>query len=701
MARRCEICSLDLIDEYSFHGHLLGKKHLRNVDLEKLKTKKEQNSIFVSPLPQRAQTNDIIEFFTKYGPIHYYKFGPRYVIIEFKNKKTADEVLSKKVVYFNNWKLTIIPRKIITPQQNKAEKSRKQSTSDDGKEDEESFHDKLRLELEAEPTFESQLTKFLSLVQKDDNVLEESCDKVCISLNRVFRSSFPYCKALRFGSTVTGLHFKDSDMDVFLDIGEPINDTLDTNESGTHNLKWTSKRVFREAKAILFRNPAIFNHVIPIPLARIPIIKFDHIPTKTNCDLSFKHGFGVHNSLLIKYFLSLNPKLRPLMMIIKYWAKILDITGTNKITNYSLIMLIIFYLQQPDVNLLPTLTDLQSSGSPVFASGWRIDFNRYYKHETENNSTIPELLHGFLKFYSEFNFSLNLITPLDGIIHPRINYNEVAYNLGINIESLNLSKPVCIQDPMELDLNIANSWNERLLLDFQKHCAETVKLCEDSALNDNKSLLPSLLNPEVKHKSKKPKSIHIVIPAGKFEDFGLPDDFEQRDDIDNKQKYKENHWFSVVYKLIQRIFENIFKLNIHVTYDETNIKQIKLDQESDVHTNENNKIMLLCNGNYCLSRTRKGRLSSNLDPTLSCIDKEILISDKILEGLKEKKEETMIKFTCILEKKTNPLHVFITITDAQDSNKAFSEIGNYMRSKIPTIIDKEFLHMIQYKKTIV
>ncbi|XP_057328716.1 speckle targeted PIP5K1A-regulated poly(A) polymerase-like [Microplitis mediator] len=701
MARRCDICSLDLIDEYSLHGHLLGKKHMRNVELNKLKTKKEQNSIFVSRLPHWAQPDDIIKFFTQYGPIHYYKFGPRYVIIEFKNKETADELLSKPV-YFNKWKFTITRRIIDTSyqQQNKAEKSRKQSTSDESKEDEENYQDKLRFELEAEPTFESQLNKFISLVQKEDNEVEECCDKVCISLNRVFRSSFPYGKAVRFGSTVTGLHLKGSDMDVFFDIGETLHDDDDTKESGDYKLQWTPKSVFKEAKSILFRQKTTFTHIIPIPLAKIPVIKFNHIPTNTDCDISFKHGLGVHNSQLIKFLLSLDKKLRPLMIIIKYWAKNLDISGTGKITNYSLIIAIIFYLQQPDVNLLPTIKELQSSCVPAFSNGWQINFNKNYKLSSDtNNISIPQLLYGFFKFYSEFNFLVNLISPLDGIIHPKIDYNKIANDLGIDIELLNLSRPVCIQDPIQLNHNIASGWSERLLQDFQKYCSDAALLCEESVHDDYKLFLPSLFDTGIKHKSKKPRSIQIVIPAGKFEDFGLPDDFEERDDIDNKQKYKENNWFSIVYKLIQRIFEDIFKFNVQVTYDTTNIKQIKLEQESDVHSKRHDKIKLFCSGKYCVSRNRKGKLSI-IDPTLSCIDKESLISDKILQDLKDKKEETLIKFTCEMEKKINPLHVFMTLTDAQYTNKAFLEISNYMRSKIPSIIDKEFLHMIQYNKTV-
>jgi DNA polymerase sigma len=43
--------------------------------------------------------------------------------------------------------------------------------------------------------------------------------KVCQFLERLFSEIFPGCKALPFGSRVSGLAFSDSDLDIFLDTG--------------------------------------------------------------------------------------------------------------------------------------------------------------------------------------------------------------------------------------------------------------------------------------------------------------------------------------------------------------------------------------------------------------------------------------------------------------------------------------------------
>lgn len=47
--------------------------------------------------------------------------------------------------------------------------------------------------------------------------------------------------------------------------------------------------------------PQIFRNVEQICDARVPIVKFYHIPTKLNCDVSFKSGLSLYNTKLIEY----------------------------------------------------------------------------------------------------------------------------------------------------------------------------------------------------------------------------------------------------------------------------------------------------------------------------------------------------------------------------------------------------------------
>ena len=57
--------------------------------------------------------------------------------------------------------------------------------------------------------------------------------------------------------------------------------------------------------------------------------------------------------------MSLDVRIKPLILFIKYWAQTHDLIGPNKITNYALIWLIIFYLQQGSGFGLPSVETLE------------------------------------------------------------------------------------------------------------------------------------------------------------------------------------------------------------------------------------------------------------------------------------------------------------------------------------------------------
>lgn len=86
MSTYCEVCSLQLIDDYAFRTHLTGKKHLRNFQQKECQKKILDNSIFVSPIPRYITPHKLVEFFLQFGPIENYKIGLNHVIITFHTR---------------------------------------------------------------------------------------------------------------------------------------------------------------------------------------------------------------------------------------------------------------------------------------------------------------------------------------------------------------------------------------------------------------------------------------------------------------------------------------------------------------------------------------------------------------------------------------------------------------------------------------
>jgi DNA polymerase sigma len=68
-----------------------------------------------------------------------------------------------------------------------------------------------------EDNFEAQLSALLNEIRLSDY---SKYGIVCTHLERAFSAVFHGCKAHPFGSAVTGLAFKGSDLDVFMDLSK-------------------------------------------------------------------------------------------------------------------------------------------------------------------------------------------------------------------------------------------------------------------------------------------------------------------------------------------------------------------------------------------------------------------------------------------------------------------------------------------------
>lgn len=84
-------------------------------------------------------------------------------------------------------------------------------------------YDNIKHLFEEEATFNNQLTMFLTAVQLTDLEIETRYETVCTHLDKIFKAIFPKCKTYKFGSTQTGLGFKECDLDIYMDIGKIFN----------------------------------------------------------------------------------------------------------------------------------------------------------------------------------------------------------------------------------------------------------------------------------------------------------------------------------------------------------------------------------------------------------------------------------------------------------------------------------------------
>lgn len=251
-----------------------------------------------------------------------------------------------------------------------------------------------------------------------------------------------------FGSIITGLGIRTSDVDCYVSLPRWV--------------RTPPHKIVYKAKHTLMTQENIFAELFAIPMAKVPIVKFYHVPTGRHCDVSFKSPSGVQNSKLIAYLLHMDKRALPLAILIKYWSKVHNLTGTNLMPNYSLMLLVIFYLQQ--VNVLPSVLILQDSVTEDVVDNWDTAFREITNYKSTNNSSLYELIGGFFQYYKNFDFASNVVSPYLGTPVAREIFKkleDVPFEFSLykhNVQSglcpnLKIDTRMCIQDPFDHSRN--------------------------------------------------------------------------------------------------------------------------------------------------------------------------------------------------------------------------------------------------------
>ena len=179
-------------------------------------------------------------------------------------------------------------------------------------------------------------------------------------------------------------------------------------------------------------------------------------------------------------------RIHPLMMCIRYWAQKYELSGSGKfqkITNYALTLMIIFYLQTEGV--LPSVKSLQENlakKDSIYIDGWHCGFNKdlskWPKQNCKKNSTLIDWLHGFFEYFATFNYKNMCIAPNNGI--PRIRSKKEKQNL-------------CVQDPFELDFYVTRNIKPKFLENWKELCLKTSEITKDLQLMSNSKEKPNIL----------------------------------------------------------------------------------------------------------------------------------------------------------------------------------------------------------------
>ncbi|XP_010005337.1 PREDICTED: poly(A) RNA polymerase, mitochondrial [Chaetura pelagica] len=332
------------------------------------------------------------------------------------------------------------------------------------------------------------------------------------SLVRDFaRAYFPDSTVKPFGSSVNTFGKLGCDVDMFLDFHDTQKHATKMRK-GPFEMEYQMKRLPSERLAtqrILSVIGDCLDHFGPgcmsvqkILNARCPLVKFSHQPTGFQCDLSVSNSIAIRSSELLYIYGSLDSRVRALVFTIRCWARVHGLTNSvpgNWITNFSLTMMVMFFLQKRSPPIIPTLDQLKGLADEKdkhVIGGYDCSFVSDLSKikPTKNTETLDVLLGDFFEYFGNFDFRKNSLNLRKG---KEVNKPE--------------SSPLYIWNPFEQDLNISKNVNQPQLEKFVAMARESAWILqkEDKTqrmINKEPWGLAALLIPFGKSNSSKMKN---------------------------------------------------------------------------------------------------------------------------------------------------------------------------------------------------
>jgi len=310
---------------------------------------------------------------------------------------------------------------------------------------------------------------------------------LCRQIELLLQGIFHHSSVIPFGSSVNGFGDIHGDQDMILSLtkldflAEP-----DDSELERRLVFHTKSTTFYRDRALILRYCDQISDLISAFLpgvkdvqkvltARVPIIKYRQELVGMDCDISMSNT-GLFMSSLLHLFSGVDYRVHPLVSYVKFWAKserlVKDARPTLYFTNFTIIMMVVCYLQQVH-GMLPAVATLNDLGTDkdrfVSEDGVVVNFLQdVAPHLSKLNACLTseidlfELLLGFFHFYGEFNFETHRLNPITG-------------KTEVKDRNWSKSRSLDIINPIEPDLNISYNVSPTALKQFKDKCRESKK----------------------------------------------------------------------------------------------------------------------------------------------------------------------------------------------------------------------------------
>lgn len=275
-------------------------------------------------------------------------------------------------------------------------------------------------------------------------------DHILQDLQTFVRRHFTGAKLQLFGSSKNGFGFRQSDLDICMMLEGQ--DSIDDDDY---------IRII-ESLARQLKKHAGLKSILPITTAKVPIVKFYHVQTGLEGDISLYNTLALHNTHLLASYAAIDKRVKTLCYVMKVFAKMCDIGDASRgsLSSYAYTLMVLFYLQQRNPPVIPVLQEIfDGKNKPeILVEGWNVYFfddlsalPSRWQHYGKNTETVGELWLGLLRFYTEdFDFREHVVCIRQ---HARLTTFNKQWT----------SKYIGIEDPFDLNHNLGAGLSRKMI----------------------------------------------------------------------------------------------------------------------------------------------------------------------------------------------------------------------------------------------
>ncbi|KAK6336254.1 hypothetical protein TWF696_001815 [Orbilia brochopaga] len=301
---------------------------------------------------------------------------------------------------------------------------------------------------------------YADLLPSDES--NERRRKFLAKLEKLLNDEWPghEIKVHPFGSTENKLCSTDSDVDVCIvtTYKDVENVCLLAKVLGKHNME----------------------RIICVQNAKVPIVRIWDPEYQVQCDMNVNNTLALENTRMVKTYVDIDPRVRPLAMIIKHWTKqriLNDAAGGGTLSSYTWICMMINFLQTREPPILPSLHQREHKKLPP-QNGVDVSFDddieKLRGFGDANTESLGSLLFNFFKRYGyEIDFEKSVVSVRMGKL---ISKAEKKWD---NL----FGNRLCVEEPFSITRNLSNGADDNAVRGIHEEFRRAFRLLAESPPN--------------------------------------------------------------------------------------------------------------------------------------------------------------------------------------------------------------------------